>query len=179
MYWIVKDNKHAYYSYTGPTWDKANLRSFCKDSYTSFKEAQELADKLTEYNQVSFHVKVAVNTKAIIFYTDSYTYKKYKDTKYKDFPAYSKIDFTLENILRLRELNSEVIVTDASILPTWAYWSEKSLKDLEPDDTGYDYLTSFTKEELNDHKRNPGNYVVLEVYNGYMGNYTFLTEEWL
>jgi len=147
MYKIVKNGRLSTDSYIGPTWDIANLRHRCKLQYASYKEAQELADKLTEFNQVGYHVEVMSNMKAIIYYTD---YED--DPKCKEFPIYSKVDFTLENILKLREVTgNEVIITDTCSLPLW----------------DSQYQRAFTKEELEDHRRNPKSYIVLEVYNGY------------
>lgn len=168
MYWIVKNGRVAVCSYTGSTWDAADLRDKCKTEYMCYTEAKELADKLTESNPIGFHVEVAPSTKAIVYYTDAYTYEKHETTKYKDFPIYSKIDFTLEYIQKLREVTErDIIITDAGTLPTWAYWGEGTLNDLDPSDSHYNYLTSFSKEELDDHGRNPSNYIILEVYNGY------------
>ena len=169
MYWIVKNSKVPVCPYTGSTWDASNLRDRCRTEYTSYKEAEELANKLTEFNTAGFHVEVAPNNKAIIYYTDHYCYERFKDTDYKEFPIYSKIDFTLENILKLREFTEhEVIITNADSLPTWTYWGEGALQqDLDPYDRYDLYLLSFTKEELEDHGRNPDNYIILEVYNGY------------
>jgi len=164
MYKIVKNGRLSTDSYIGPTWDIANLRHRCKLQYASYKEAQELADKLTEFNQVGYHVEVMSNMKAIIYYTD---YED--DPKCKEFPIYSKVDFTLENILKLREVTGkEIIITDTGSLPIWTYWGEDALQqDLDPHDRYDLYLLSFTKEELEDHRRNPKSYIVLEVYNGY------------
>lgn len=106
--------------------------------------------------------------KAIIYYASFYDYQLHKN-QYKDFSIYSKVEFTVKNILKLRESTaSDVIVTSAIILELWRY-KEEYLNKLDPNYLSahtYIFLSSFTREELEELINNPRNYIVLEVYNG-------------
>jgi hypothetical protein len=98
--------------------------------------------------------------KAIITYTDHYSI-------YPEYPIFSKIEFTVENILKLRNtVQQRLIITD---LTDYYYWDcyTGELEDYDSDDVIYKYLTSFTEEELQDMAKNPENYIVIEIYDGY------------
>ena len=106
--------------------------------------------------------------KAIIYYASFYDYQLHK-SRYKDFPIYLKVEFTVKNILKLRKSTaSDVIVTSAITLELWRY-KEEYLNKLDPNYLSahtYIFLSSFTREELEELINNPRNYIVLEVYNG-------------
>ena len=101
---------------------------------------------------------------AIIYYTNTNI-----KVHHPEYPIYSKLEFTLNNILKLRKItNREIVITDLE--DVWTFYTEgvelqEQLKKYEPNSVGYIYLTSFPEEELKDMNKHPEKYMVLEIFN--------------
>lgn len=104
--------------------------------------------------------------KAIITYSASW------NDQHSEYPIYSRVDFTADNILKIREITGcPVIITDLEADASICCYYYEGMDIQESLDNHHDpetmFLTSFTEEELIDMSRNPKNYIVIEIYNGY------------
>jgi len=104
---------------------------------------------------------------AIINYANFQEYYRHRDTTYKDYKIYSKLDLTIENLLEFRKrVGCDLILSDGNCLPRWLYRSDFAFSSYPSYSMGYFYLGSFSKEELNNLISKPECFIVIEVCNG-------------
>lgn len=106
--------------------------------------------------------------KAIVYYTNFY---RYMDIYEKKYPIFSLIDFTAENLLKIKDdLKEDIIITDGSALRHIHYYYNSlydSIEDLDEGSEEYVYVCSFSYRELYLLHKHPEEFLVVEVYNGH------------